>query len=65
MPMSVTELMTQARSSPAAWARAAALELIDEEIGDAVVEGSGLWAQGGIVDVPDVAGDVVPAWPVT
>ena len=55
-------LMTHARSSPAAWARAAALEVGDEVVGDAVCEGSMLKTQGGIVDVPDCAGDVVPAW---
>ena len=60
--MSVMELMTQSRSSLAAWARAAALEFADEEVEDAVLEDSGFWTQEGIVDVPDCAGDVVPAW---
>ena len=60
--MSVTALMTQSRSSLAARARAAAVELLDEGIEDAVVEGSELWTQEGIIDVPGWSGDVVPAW---
>ena len=60
--MSVMELMTQSRSSLAAWARAAALSFADEGVEDAVLEDSGFWTQGGIVDVPDWAGGVVPTW---
>ena len=62
IPMSVMELMTQSRSSLAAWARAAALGFADEGVEDAVLEDSGFWTQGGIVDVPDWAGGVVPTW---
>ena len=54
-------LMTHERSSLAAWARAAAEELDDEVVEDAVGEGFWFSRQGEIVDAPGWSGDVVSA----
>ena len=48
----------------AALARAAAVELTDEGVEDAALEGSASRTEGGIVDIPGWVGDVVPAWSV-
>ena len=55
-------LMTHERSSLAALARAAALELLDEAVGDADSDGVESEGPGEIIDAPDGPGGAVSTW---